>query len=209
MLTNYLKIAWRNLIRNRVLSTINVAGLSTGLTTVMFILLFVQDEVSYDRFHTRADQLYRIVLNTTSPDGNEIVTGATGLPQGPTFAAELPEVAEYCRVQGYEMLVRKKEDAIYQQVMHVDPSFLRLFSFDLLAGNPNTLLNDPGSVVITDDMARTYFGTTDVLNRLVMIDAGGAFENYRITGVVKTPPMNSEHPLRPVAPVRGIAPARP
>ncbi|WP_020605237.1 ABC transporter permease [Spirosoma spitsbergense] len=191
MFRNYLKIAWRNLVRNRALSTINIVGLSAGLTAVMFILLFVQDEVSYDRFHAQAGQLYRVVLDTTTPDGNEIKTGATGLPQGPTFVAELPEVAGFCRVQGYEMLVRKKEEAIYQQVMYVDPSFLKLFSFDLLAGNPNTLLNDPGSVVITDDMARTYFGTTDVLNQLLLVDAGGAFENYRITGVVKTPPMNS------------------
>ena len=191
MLTNYIKIAWRNLLRNRILSTINIVGLSAGLTAVMFILLFVQDEVSYDRFHAQAGQLYRVVLNTTTPDGKEITTGATGLPQGPAFAADLPEVAAFCRVQGYEMLVRKKEEAIYKQVMYVDPSFLRLFSFELMAGNPNTLLSDPGSVVITDEMARTYFGTTDVLNKLLTIDAGGSFENYRITGVVKTPPMNS------------------
>lgn len=191
MFKNYLKIAWRNLVRNRVLSTINIVGLSAGLTAVMFILLFVRDEVSYDRFHAQANQLYRIVLDTRTPDGNEIRTGATGLPQGPAFAAELPEVAGFCRVQGYEMLVRKKDEGIYQQVMYVDPSFLKLFSFDLLAGNPSTLLNDPGNVVITDDIARTYFGTTDVLNRLLTIDAGGSFENYRISGVVKTPPMNS------------------
>ncbi len=191
MFRNYLKIAWRNLIRNRVLSTINIAGLSIGLTAVMFILLFVRDEVSYDRFHAQANQLYRIVLDTTTPDGTEIRTGATGLPQGPAFAAELPEVADFCRVQGYEMLVRKKDEGIYQQVMYVDPSFLNLFSFDLLAGDPNTLLNDPGNVVITDNMARTYFGTTDVLNRFLTIDASGSFENYRITGIVKTPPMNS------------------
>lgn len=191
MLPNYLKIAWRNLRRNCVLSAINIAGLSTGLAAVMFILLFVQDEVFYDRFHTRGDQLYRVVLNTTNADGNEVKTGATGVPEGPAFAAELPEVADFCRVQGYEMLFRKKAEAIYQQVLYVDPSFFRLFSFDLLAGDRRTLLNDPGSVVVTDEIARKYFGTTDVLNRLLTIDAGGNFENYRITGVVKTPPTNS------------------
>ncbi|GAB3944104.1 ABC transporter permease [Spirosoma harenae] len=191
MLLNYLKITWRNLLRNRTISTINIVGLSAGLAAVMFILLFVQDEVSYDRFHTHRDQLYRVVLNTTTPEGNEVVTSATGIPQGPAFAAELPEVAEFCRVQGYEMLIRQKEDVMYKQVMYVDPSFLRLFSFELLSGNPNTILNDPGSVVITDEMARNYFGTTDVLNQLLTIDAGGSFENYRITGVVKTPRVNS------------------
>lgn len=196
MIRNYLKIAWRNLLRDRVLSMINIAGLSAGLVAVVFIMLFVQDEVSYDQFHARGDQLYRVVLNTTNADGNEVKTGATGVPEGPAFAAELPEVADFCRVQGYEMLFRKKEEAIYQQVLYVDTSFFRLFSFDLLAGrgagpDRNTLLNDPGSVVVTEEIARKYFGTTDVLNQLLTIDAGGKFENYRITGVVKTPPMNS------------------
>ncbi|WP_020598870.1 ABC transporter permease [Spirosoma panaciterrae] len=191
MFRNYFKIAWRNLLRSPGLSTINIVGLSIGLAAVMFILLFVQDEVSYDRFHAHGDRLYRVVLNGTSPEGNEIANGATGLPQGPAFAAGMPEVTAFCRVKGYEMLVRQNQDVEYHQVMYVDTSFFDLFSFKLLAGNPRTLLNDPGSVVITDDMARTYFGTTDVLNKLLAIDAGGNFENYRITGVVKTPPTNS------------------
>ncbi|ADB40602.1 ABC transporter permease [Spirosoma linguale] len=196
MLTNYLKIAWRNLVRNWSLSTINIVGLSAGLAAVMFIMLFVQDEVSFDRFHEQGDQIYRVVMDTKTATGNEVVTGASGLPQGPTFQAEIPEVADFCRMQGYEMLFRHKNEGIYQQVMYVDPSFFRLFSFELLAGGSNgrdaqTLLSDPGNVVVTDEIALKYFGTTDVLNRQVTIDAGGSFENYRITGVVKAPPMNS------------------
>jgi putative ABC transport system permease protein len=191
MLLNYLKITWRNLVRNRALSTINIVGLSVGLAAVMFIMLFVQDEVSFDRFHQQGNQLYRVVLDTKTATGTEVVTGATGLPQGPDFTAGIPEVANYCRMQGYEMLVRHKEEGIYQQVMYVDTSFFRLFSFDLLAGDVRTLLSEPGNVVVTDDIARTYFGTTDVLNRQLTIDAGGSFENYRITGVVKAPPINS------------------
>jgi putative ABC transport system permease protein len=151
----------------------------------------VQDEVSYDRFHERGNRLYRVVLNTTTADGNDVVTGATGMPQGPAFAADIPEVEGFCRIKGYEMLFRKKDEVIYQQVMYVDTSFFRLFSFGLLSGNSQTLLNDPRSVVVTDEIARKYFGTTDVLNRLLAIDAGGSFEQYRITGVVKTPPINS------------------
>ncbi|MCX6214280.1 ABC transporter permease [Spirosoma sp.] len=192
MLTNYLKIAWRNLVRNWSLSTINIIGLSTGLAAVMFIMLFVQDEFSFDRFHQQGDQLYRVVLKTTNPAGAETSTGATGLPQGPAFKADLPEVADFCRMQGYEMLFRHKDEGIYQEVMYVDPSFFRLFSFELLAGaDARTLLSNPGDVVVTDEIARKYFGTTDVLNRFMTIDAGGSFENYRITGVVKVPPMNS------------------
>ncbi|GAB3771995.1 ABC transporter permease [Spirosoma horti] len=192
MLLNYLKIAIRNLVRNASLSTINIVGLSAGLAAVMFIMLFVQDEVSFDRFHKQGDQLYRVVIDTKTATGTEVVTGASGLPQGPTFQAEIPEVAGFCRMQGYEMLFRHKSEGIYQQVMYVDTSFFRLFSFDLLAGaDARTVLSEPGNVVITDELALKYFGTTDVLNRQVTIDAGGSFENYRITGVVKAPPMNS------------------
>lgn len=192
MLQNYFTTAWRNLARNRGLSAINILGLSVGLAAVMFILLFVQDEVSYDRFHERGDRVYRVVQNTVAPDGKEVVSGATGIPQGPAFAHELPDVAAFCRVQGYEMLVRQPDnDVFYQQVMYVDTSFFRLFSFGLLAGDPTTLLTDPGSVVVTEALAQRYFGTTDVLNRLLTLDAGGTFDKYRITGVVRTPPQNS------------------
>ncbi len=191
MLRNYLKIAWRNLVANRVFSSINIVGLSLGLTGVLFILLFVQDDVSYDRFHERGNRLYRIVQQTIGSDGNESVTGATGMPQGPAFAKEIPGVEAFCRAQGYEMLFRKGNEGIYQRVMYVDTSFFHLFSFDLLAGNPNTLLNDPRSAVLTDETAIKYFGTTDVLGKLIEIDAGGNFESYKVTGVVKTPPMNS------------------
>ncbi|AKD58637.1 hypothetical protein SD10_18570 [Spirosoma radiotolerans] len=193
MIRNYLKIALRNLVRSKTYSAINIGGLSLGLAAVMFILLFVEDEVSYDRFHKHGNQLYRVVLNSTTPEGREVRTGSTGTPEGPTFDQELPEVAGFCRMVGYEMLVRKQNEGIYEQVMYVDTSFFRLFSFELLAGGttPQTLLNDPGSVVITDDMARKYFGTTQVIGRLLTIDAGGSFDNYRITGVVKSPPKNS------------------
>ncbi|GAB3025415.1 ABC transporter permease [Spirosoma pulveris] len=192
MLTNYLKIAIRNLLRNGSLSMINIVGLSAGLAAVMFILLFVQDEVSFDRFHKQGDQLYRVVMDTKTATGNEVLTGASGLPQGPTFQAELPEVAGFCRMLGFEMLFRYKNEGIYQQVMYVDTSFFQLFNFELLPGaDTRTLLSDPGNVVVTDEIALKYFGTTDVLNRQLTIDAGGSFENYRITGVVKAPPMNS------------------
>ena len=191
MLSNYLKIAWRNLLANCVFSGINIVGLSLGLAAVLFILLFVQDEVSYDRFHEHGNRLYRLVQNTTDPEVGERKTSVTGMPQGPTFAREIPEVEAFCRVKGYEMLFRKGSEGIYQQVLYADTSFFNLFSFKLLAGNPSTLLNDPRSVVLTDEVATKYFGTTDVLGKLIEIDSGGNFESYKVTGVVKTPPMNS------------------
>ncbi|AQG81074.1 ABC transporter permease [Spirosoma montaniterrae] len=191
MLRNYLKIAWRNLWINRVFSSVNIIGLSLGLAAVLFILLFVRDEISYDKFHEHGDRLYRVVRHTTDADVGERKNGITGMPQGPTFAREIPEVEAFCRVKGYEMLFRKGNEGIYQQVVYADTSFFRLFSFKLLAGDANTLLNDPRSVVLTDEIATKYFGTTDILGKLIKIDAGGNFESYKITGVVKTPPINS------------------
>ena len=161
------------------------------MAAVLFILLFVQDEVSYDRFHERGNRLYRLVRNTTEGDGTERKTSVTGMPQGPTFAREIPDVEAFCRVKGYEMLFRKGSEGIYQQVMYVDTSFFKLFSFNLLTGDPTTLLKDPRSVVLTNETAIKYFGTTDVLGKLIEIDAGGNFESYKVTGVVKKPPMNS------------------
>ena len=191
MLRNYLKIALRHLLTNRVFSFINIAGLSLGLAAVLFIALFVQDEVSYDRFHERGNRLYRLVQHTTDVEVGERKTSVTGMPQGPTFAREIPEVEDFCRVKGYEMLFRKGNEGIYQKVMYVDTSFFHLFSFNLLAGDARTMLNDSRSVVLTDEVANKYFGTTDVLGKLIEIDAGGSFESCKVTGVVRTPPMNS------------------
>lgn len=191
MLRNYLKIALRGLATNRVFSSINIVGLSLGLAAVLFILLFVQDEVSYDRFHERGNRLYRLVQHTTDAEVGERKTSVTGMPQGPTFAREIPDVEAFCRMKGYEMLFRKGSEGIYQKVLYADTSFFHLFSFNLLAGNARTLLNDSRSVVLTDEVATKYFGTTDVLGKLIEIDAGGNFESYKVTSVVKTPPMNS------------------
>ncbi len=191
MLRNYLTIAFRTLAKHRAFSFINIAGLSLGLAAVLLILLFVQDEVSYDRFQTRGDRLYRLVTHSKEANGEERKNSVTGYPQGPTFVREVPEVADYCRMHGWEMLFRKNNEGIYQKVMYVDSSFFRLFSFEVLAGNARTALSDSRSVVLTDETARKYFGTTDVLGKLLSIDAGGTFESYVVTGVVKTPPMNS------------------
>ena len=191
MFRNYLKVALRNLVKQRVFSFINIAGLSLGLAAVLFILLFVQDEVSYDRFQQRGDRLFRLVQRTKDSNGEVRKSSVTGYPQGPAFAREIPEVQEYCRMRGWEMLFRKGSEGIYQKVMYVDSSFFRVFSFELLAGNPKTAFNDPRSVVLTDETARKHFGTTDAVGKLLPIDAGGTFESYTVTGVVKTPPMNS------------------
>ncbi|WP_229311086.1 ABC transporter permease [Larkinella soli] len=191
MLRNYLKIAFRNLLKQPVFSLINITGLSLGLATVLFILLFVQDEVSFDRFQERGDRLYRLVYHYTSADRPDGRSSLSGYPQGPAFTREVPEVEAFCRMHGWEMLVRKGTEGIYQRVMYVDSTFFRLFSFGLLAGDPATALRDPGSVVLTDETARKYFGTVDVVGKTLSIDAGGRFEPNRITAVVKAPPMNS------------------
>ncbi|REA64306.1 ABC transporter permease [Dyadobacter luteus] len=191
MFKNYMKVALRSLLKNKVFSSINIVGLSLGLTAVMLILLFVQDEVSFDRFHQKGDRLYRLTATYTSPEGNQRNMGITGTPHGPSFAAEIPGIETFCRLKGWDMLVKKGTDAINEEVLYVDSSFFSCFSFPLIEGNPDKALTGAYSAVISEDMASRHFGTSDVLGKTIEVDLDGKFELFTITGVAQTPPTNS------------------
>ncbi|MFT4031940.1 MAG: ABC transporter permease [Siphonobacter sp.] len=191
MLSNYLKIAWRNLLKNRIFSLINIVGLSLGLAVVMLILLFVQDEVSFDRFQEKGDRLYRLNAKYTAPDGTERYNGITGTAHGPAFQREISAIEAICRIKGWNMLVKKGSEGLNEKVMYADSTFFDCFTFPLLKGNPHKALVDLHSVVITEDMAERHFGTTNVLGKTIEIDLDGKFEPFTIAGLVGNPPMNS------------------
>src|SRR6188474_2983526 len=112
---NYVKTAWRNLVRNKVYTTINIAGLSIGLACCMLIILFINDEVSFDRFHENAGNIYRVVHKDTGPNGElQGTNGITGMMPGPTFKREIPEITEYVRVSG-DILSVKVGTEIFEQ----------------------------------------------------------------------------------------------
>lgn len=196
MLRNYLKIAFRTLAHNKAYSIINVVGLSIGLAAAMLIMLYTKDEVSYDRFHANNPNLYRITSRELTPAGKlEHVEGNTGHFQGPKFSAGIPEIQSFVRFKGDQKDMKQGTEVKSQEVFGTDSSFFSVFTFPLLSGNPKTALTQPRSVVISVDMAKKQFGTTDALGKTILFrdsyDEKSGFEPYTVTGVAQKCPQNS------------------
>ncbi|MDJ1499545.1 ABC transporter permease [Xanthocytophaga agilis] len=198
MLTNYLKIAFRNIWRNKLYAIITVLGLSIGITCVLLAVLYIQDERHFDNFHTKKSQLYRITTSIIQEKGDQTqITGGTGQVQGPAFKTQVPEVNSYVRVMGGDISadVRANDKVLKLHPLYVDANFLDVFTFKLLQGNPQTVLQNANSVVITEETAFRFFNTTDVIGQTLYLDADPSFQKIGkpllITGVIQNPPYNS------------------
>ena len=192
MFENYFKIAFRNLQRNKVYSFINIAGLSLGLAAAMLIILYVKDEVSYDRFQTNIANSYRITFTMLNKDGGiEHRDGITGYFQGPRFTANVPGIQSFVRLQSGGVDIEKGTDVTSEEMLKVDSSFFSVFSFPLLSGNPKTCLSNPYSVVLSEDEAKKQFGTTDAVGKTLMLRNDSTFVPYSVTAVAKRCPQNS------------------
>src|SRR6266542_4394711 len=191
MLKNYFKTAWRNLIRNKVFSIIKILGLSIGLTVCMLIFLYTKDEISYDRFHENKAHLYRIIQTFKFENQPDQPFGITYGIVGESFAKEIPEVQKYVRISGTAVTVKKNNDVFTETPLFVDDNYFSVFSFPLIEGNKTTALKDPHSVVLSKDMAKKYFGTTDVLGKTMQIKLGDEFENFMVSAVAENAPQNS------------------
>ncbi|MFN8348348.1 MAG: ABC transporter permease [Spirosomataceae bacterium] len=191
MILNYFKIAFRNFARNKVYSFINIAGLCIGLACAMLIMLYVKDEVSFDRFHKNATNIYRIARGQKGLKGYFEI-GSTGFLQGPRFMQNVPGIKSFVRVQGGVKDIKKGTEVQQQGgVLHVDSNFFSVLTFPLLAGDPKTCLTEPHSLVLSEDAAKKYFATTDVVGRVMMIKEDTAFVPYKVTAVAKRCPQNS------------------
>jgi len=191
MFSNYFKIAWRNLLRNKIFSVIKILGLSIGLTVCMLIFLYTKDEVSYDQFQENKTQLYRIVQDWQMGKEPAKTIGTTNGVMGETFAKEIPEVQQFVRVNGMAVTVKKNNDVFTENPLFVDDNFFSVFTFPLIEGNKRTALQDPHSVILSKDMAKKYFGTTDVTGKVMQIKLDTAFENFTISAVAENAPLNS------------------
>lgn len=191
MLKNYLKTTLRNLSRSKVFSFINISGLSVGLACCMLIFLYAKDERSYDRFHQNKDDIYRITAVGVSPDGAVTKLGVTGMVPGPAFKREIPEIKEFVRVQEDYQTVKRNGEIFQQQALAVDSNFFSVFSFPLLEGDPKTALNDPYSVVLSDEIATKYFGNKNAVGQTLEMKFDTTFRSFTVTGVAKKAPQNS------------------
>lgn len=186
MLRNYFTIAFRNLQRNKIYSLINIAGLSLGLACAMLIILYVKDEVSFDRFHTNATNIYRIVWQR-----NENKISATGLLQGPRFTQNVPGIKSFVRVENGYKDIKTGTDVQSQNLLYVDSNFFSVFTFPLVSGDATTCLTEPHSIVLSENAAKKQFGTTDAVGKIMMIKQDSTFVPYKITAVAKRCPQNS------------------
>jgi putative ABC transport system permease protein len=191
MFKNYFKVAIRSLRSKKLLSFVNIAGLSVGLACVMLILLFVNDEYSYDKFQQNGDRIARLVQVMTDTSGREFRNGNSGMPQGPAFSTALPEIEAFCRLKGWSILTKKGNEGVQSKVLYVDTTFIRIFSFEILSGNPTTMLRGRNSVVITEETAAKYFGKENPIGKSIEIEGDEKFESFVVTGIIQTPPVNS------------------
>ncbi|HMH34775.1 MAG TPA: ABC transporter permease, partial [Puia sp.] len=191
MISNYFKIAWRNLLSNKILSVIKIGGLGLGLMVCMLILLYNKDEISFDHFHTNKKHIYRVVQTMKIGQDEPNKIGVTQAPLGPAFQKEIPGILLFARVDLTHVTVRKGSDVFTENPLVADTSFFSVFSFSLLKGNPGTALKDAHSVVLSEESAVKYFGTTDVLGKILQVKQNDVFENYTVTGLVENAPQNS------------------
>jgi putative ABC transport system permease protein len=185
-------IAWRNLMRNKVYSFINIAGLSIGLASAMLIILFTKDEVSFDKFHKHGDRIFRIVSDRYNEQGiKEGGGGFTGHFHGPAFAKEIPEIEEVVRYELYYTDVKKETELLRQSGIKVDANFFKVFDFPLLYGDPATALSQPNYVVLDEDAATKYFGTKDAVGKTLMVKEEESYKPLTVSAIAKRVPQNS------------------
>lgn len=196
MISNFFKIALRSIARQKLYSAINILGLTIGISASILLLLFVQDELSYDTFHTKADRIYRVNTLASIQD-TELRVASTMPPLGPVLVEDYPEVLDFCRIVNInQILVTQGEDRFYESgYFFADSSFFLMFDYELLQGDERTVLREPNSIVLSQTLAKKYFGNENPIDKEIKI---GAEESVRkVTGVMKDSPSNSH--LKPAA----------
>jgi len=190
MLRNYIKIAFRNLTRNKVFSGINLLGLSTGITVCLLIFLFIMNEFSVDNFHKNGKSIYRVMRGIEN-EGKETAVAYLSGPYAPALLNDFKgQITQAVRVNPTDALITSDNQSFHERkIIDADPNFFTFFSFPLLKGDPATVLADPASVVLTESTAKKYFGSIDnALGKIVKIDKDLP---VKVTGIAQDVPANS------------------
>ena len=201
MIKNYLKTAWRNLLRNKSYTAINIAGLAIGIAACLLIFLVITFETSFDNFHKKKDHIYRVVTATKAPEG---INYETGVPWPVTggLRMEYPRLlvasifengGQISVLNGNGLAVKKfKEDKVY----FAEPQFFGMFDFGWLAGDQKTALTEPNTVVLTQDVAEKYFGNwKDAVGKTIKYENKNTL---KVTGILKNMPLNTDFDLKVV-----------
>ena len=183
MLRNYLNVAVRTLRRHKVHASINIAGLAVGMACCILILLFVQDEFSYDGFHENGERVYRVIRRIRADDGAVSYSPITPGPLAASLRDEFPEVEQAVRLWSWAVWVKHGDVWSSEHARVVDGNTLEILTFPLISGNREAALRDPYSIVISDEMATKYLGDEDPMGKSLIIDRGSLSGEYKVTGV--------------------------
>ncbi|SDZ90289.1 ABC transporter permease [Pedobacter hartonius] len=185
-----LKIALRNLWRNKTSSVINIAGLAAGLSACLLLLLYINYEMNFDRHFRDADKIYQVMTNFQDASGKITSTGGSpGDGIAMAIKAEIPEVDVIARIGGFDQsLIANQQKGFKKTDLFADPDILKVFNYEFIAGNPNSALSTPDAIVLTETTAKLLFGTTDVLNKTVRYKNSN---DLKVTGVIKDLPANT------------------
>ena len=183
MLKNYVKIALRNLKNNKGYSLINILGLAIGIACCLIILIYIQNELSYDKFYKNADLIYRVYVKS-SINGQQSSNSKTAAPLGKTLADSFPDVTSYTRIGFFGNHALKYKDKVYRErrVYTADSNYFNVFSHPLIIGNPKTVLSRPNSIVMTQSVAQKYFGNENPVGKILNADSQNS---YMVTGLMK------------------------
>ena len=190
MFRNYLKITWRNIRRHKGYSFINIFGLAVGLACCILILLWVQDELQFDRFHSNLKNLYRInaEFHKTEPVTHYWPVSA---PMAPALKAEYPEIVKatrFTRLRRGQLVKHRDQSFMESRMCLADPDFFSMFTFPLLEGDPQTVLSDPQSIVLVESIAEKYFGKENPVGKVLNMNNE---HDFTVTGILAEIPENS------------------
>jgi putative ABC transport system permease protein len=185
MLRNYLKIAIRNMAKHKVISFINLFGLTVGISCCLLIVTYIIHEVSYDKYNSKADRIYRVTRSFNNKEGiTSLHLGAVAPPFGPLLQNEFPDIEKVSRLLAIGTVPTRYEEKIFNEkdVFYGDENLFSIFDVPMLKGNPRTALADPYSVILTEDIAKRYFGNDDPMNKVIRLN--NQF-NFKVTGIFK------------------------
>lgn len=191
MLRNYLTTAWRNLIRYKTFSGIKILSLTIGLTACLLIFLYIKDELSYDQFHENKALLYQVTKRLEIGNDQPRTIASTNGVLGETFAKEIPEINEFVRMAGQPAIVKKDNEVLAETPVFVDDNFFEVFTFPLTKGNKSFALDETHAVVISTEMEKKYFGSSNAVGKILQVKIKDEFENFTVTAIAEKLPQNS------------------
>lgn len=191
MLTNYFAVALRTLRKHKGHTATNVLGLVVGIACCLLIVLFVSSELSYKRFHERSDRLYRAYDDEQYEGDRQVLNTVTPIPMAPRLVSTFREVEAGVRLYAFTDGVRRGARQFTERMHLADSTFFEVFSFPLRQGNPATVLDQPGNVVLTEAMARKYFGDANPMGQTLTARIGGTMQELTVAGVAEAPPAAS------------------